>query len=68
MTLLANVLHSSLHKVLPITKPKIFRYCITANFSKDYFRQQNQQMDRKQRWTYNSITQNLKTLAIQWIY
>ena len=38
--LLANVLQQILHKVLSMTKVKIFRYCSTINFSKDYFRQQ----------------------------
>ena len=38
--LLANVLQAILHKVLPKAKVKIFRFCNTNNFSKDYFRQQ----------------------------
>ncbi|MDJ0691333.1 MAG: transposase family protein [Xenococcaceae cyanobacterium MO_188.B32] len=40
--LLANVLQTILHKVLLMIKVKIFRYCNTINFSKDYFRQQYQ--------------------------
>ncbi len=36
------MLQAILHKVLPITGVKIFRHCITNNFSKDYFRQQYQ--------------------------
>ncbi len=42
LILLANVLQAILHKVLLITEVKIFRHCITNNFSKDYFRQQYQ--------------------------
>ena len=42
MILLANVLQGILHEVLLITEVKIFRHCITNNFSKDYFRQQYQ--------------------------
>ena len=38
--LLANVLQKILHKVLLITKVKIFRHRSTINFSEDYFRQQ----------------------------
>lgn len=33
---------SILHKVLSMTKVKIFRRCSTINFSQDYFRQQYQ--------------------------
>ena len=29
-----------LHKVLSMTKVKIFRHCSAINFGKDYFRQQ----------------------------
>ena len=39
---MANVLQAILHKILLITEVKIFRHCITNNFSKDYFRQQYQ--------------------------
>ena len=31
-----------LHRVLLSARVKISRFCITLNFSKDYFRQQNQ--------------------------
>ena len=34
------MLQAILHKVLLITEVKIFRYCSTINFDKDYFRQQ----------------------------
>jgi hypothetical protein len=41
MILLANVLQSTLQKVLPKTKVKIFRHCRTINFSEDYLRRQS---------------------------
>ncbi len=34
------MLQTILHQVLSITRVKIFRYCITTNFRKGYFRQQ----------------------------
>ncbi len=38
----ANVLQKILHRVLLIARVKISRLCSTIDFSKDYFRQQNQ--------------------------
>ena len=38
MILLANVLQAILHKVLQKAKVKIFRFCNSNKFSKDYFR------------------------------
>ena len=44
LTLLANVLRRILHRVLLITRVKVSRSCSIITFSKDYFRQQNQEL------------------------